>query len=52
MHKYGTRGPGGLLTRALAAIPGNPTLPYPAEDLFWRLYRSAPGSCAATSPAC
>lgn len=38
-HKMGGRGPGTMLVRMLDRIPPDLVIPYPAEDLFWMLFR-------------
>jgi hypothetical protein len=43
-HKLGTTGAGGAAMRLLNAIPDRLAIPYPAEDLFWMLFRKPPSS--------
>jgi len=38
-YKYGDRLPGRIALSMSAALPKHLALPYPSEDLFWRLYR-------------
>jgi SAM-dependent methyltransferase len=38
-HKLGGSIPGRVVRRILAFVPNRLTLPYPAEDLFWALFR-------------
>lgn len=41
-YKYGDHGIGYFFQKIMRALPRNASIPYPAEDLFWTLYRKSP----------